>query len=199
MICECFKLHVFFKRFANMSGSESNGASPIIKLVIEKEKFRDDHFDQLVIKTSSKITRRYKLNDSQSTPQLGAPITSQATLAGRDYKGDDDRDRNIAASKQVDVDHRNKLNQPKRPMNAFMVWGQAIRRELHHKFSNVQNALLSKALGRVWKSLDAGEKEPYIRRANIIKANHKRDYPDYRVSTVFSRVDLRLVDLQLEN
>lgn len=45
----------------------------------------------------------------------------------------------------------NRLNRPKRPMNAFMVWGQAIRRELHHRFSNVQNASLSKALGRVWR------------------------------------------------
>lgn len=71
-------------------------------------------------------------------------------------------------------------SQPKRPMNAFMVWGQAVRRELHHRFSNVQNALLSKALGRVWRSLDAVEKEPYIRKANVIKAAHKRDYPNYR-------------------
>lgn len=77
-------------------------------------------------------------------------------------------------------DNSSVCNQPKRPMNAFMVWGQAVRRELHHRFSNVQNALLSKALGRVWRSLDPAEKEPYIRKANIIKAAHKRDYPNYR-------------------
>lgn len=37
---------------------------------------------------------------------------------------------------------------------------------------------------RTHRSLDHEEKEPYVRRANLIKAVHKRDYPNYRVSSL---------------
>lgn len=39
----------------------------------------------------------------------------------------------------------------KRPMNAFMVWAQAARKNLTTNLSVVNNAQLSKTLGKLWK------------------------------------------------
>ena len=39
----------------------------------------------------------------------------------------------------------------KRPMNAFMVWAQAARKSLTTNLSVVNNAQLSKTLGKLWK------------------------------------------------
>lgn len=142
------------------------------KSIISKDKFRDEYFDHLVEETSKRISSLSgrdsdwdpnTINDGESSS--GSQEAAQARAASPD------------SSLEVQF---NRLNQPKRPMNAFMVWGQAIRRELHQKFSNVQNAMLSKALGRVWKTLEAKEKEPYVAKANKIKANHKLAYPNYR-------------------
>lgn len=146
----------------------SNGSQNSNKSIIAKDKLCDQDFDKLVLDTSQRVTRR-DLDSAQKTgSQQSQQASSESSLTV-----------SINETKPIINDY-NRLNQPKRPMNAFMVWGQAIRRELHLKFSNVQNALLSKALGRVWKSLNAADKEPYVRKANLIKADHKRDYPNYR-------------------
>jgi hypothetical protein len=39
----------------------------------------------------------------------------------------------------------------KRPMNAFMVWAQTARKTLTNNLSIVNNAHLSKTLGKLWK------------------------------------------------
>lgn len=106
------------------------------KSTITKDKLGEADFDQLVIDTSNKVTRqRSNLLDQTDEPAGIINEQHQQSTICVDDKTNDSRN----------------LSQPKRPMNAFMVWGQAIRRELHHQFSNVQNALLSKALGRVWR------------------------------------------------
>lgn len=113
-------------------GKSSNDPN---KLTIDKNKLCDEDFDKLVIETSLRISARGFGDDF-----FGASISSSKNSPIADCH---------SFSRLSET--FNRLNQPKRPMNAFMVWGQAIRRELHNRFSNVQNALLSKALGRVWR------------------------------------------------
>ncbi|CAF0931833.1 unnamed protein product [Rotaria sordida] len=68
----------------------------------------------------------------------------------------------------------------KRPMNAFMVWAQAARKNLAENLSVVNNAQLSKKLGQLWKSLPQEKRQPFIEEAERIREQHKRDYPEYR-------------------
>jgi len=39
----------------------------------------------------------------------------------------------------------------KRPMNAFMVWAQAARRNLSQQHPQLHNAELSRTLGKLWR------------------------------------------------
>lgn len=107
------------------------------KSTISKNELCDENFDKLVIDTSHKVTQKSLLKSKEQNSR--ARIESQL------------QQQHLHSSNGSGNELGNSSAQPKRPMNAFMVWGQAIRRELHDKFSNVQNAMLSKALGRVWR------------------------------------------------
>ena len=122
------------------------------KETIPRDKLTDEHFQALVVETSRIVCEWSGWDAVEESNKL-------CNL-------------NLASN--------SRLVQPKRPMNAFMVWSQAIRRKLHQRFSNVQNALLSKALGKVWRTIDQVLKEPFVKRANSIKAQHKLQYPNYR-------------------
>ena len=87
-------------------------------------------------------------------------------------------------------------------MNAFMVWAQAARKNLTSNLSVVNNAQLSKTLGKLWKyvlindyemvkihpyasyvylrSLPAEQRQPFVDEAERIREQHKKDYPEYR-------------------
>lgn len=94
-----------------------------------KDKLLDEDLDKLVIEVSRQVSQATNETDNDNPGE-------QALLSNNTNRLQHDRSTS---------------SQPKRPMNAFMVWGQAIRRHLHHRFSNVQNASLSKALGRIWR------------------------------------------------
>ncbi|KPJ07231.1 Transcription factor SOX-9 [Papilio machaon] len=68
----------------------------------------------------------------------------------------------------------------KRPMNAFMVFAQAMRRRLSEQRPSLHNAELSKSLGSMWKSLSEEQKLPFVKEAEKLRTQHKKEYPDYK-------------------
>ena len=76
--------------------------------------------------------------------------------------------------------HSKTKNAVKRPMNPFMLYAQAARKKLSNLYPDLSYAKLSKTLGRIWKSLDQVEKQPFIDEAERLRQKHKIDYPDYK-------------------
>ncbi|CAH2042735.1 unnamed protein product, partial [Iphiclides podalirius] len=80
----------------------------------------------------------------------------------------------------VDKTKKNNPNHIKRPMNAFMVWSQIERRKICEQTPDMHNAEISKNLGRVWKTLNDEERQPFIDEAERLRQLHMREYPDYK-------------------
>ncbi|XP_046855850.1 transcription factor SOX-9-like isoform X2 [Xenia sp. Carnegie-2017] len=78
---------------------------------------------------------------------------------------------------------RRKINDKshvRRPMNAFMIYAQAARRKVAQQYPNLSYAQLSKTLGKLWRSLNTKEKQPFIEEAERLRKKHKADHPDYK-------------------
>lgn len=86
---------------------------------------------------------------------------------------------NTATSRDEHASERQREH-VKRPMNAFMVYARAARKELALQYPNLSYRKLSKILGQLWKMLDEKEKQPFIEEAERLRRKHRSEHPDYK-------------------
>jgi hypothetical protein len=75
---------------------------------------------------------------------------------------------------------KEKKDHIKRPMNAFMVWAQLERRKMTMEFPDMHNAEISRRLGKLWRILPDGEKQPYVEESERLRVLHMKQHPDYK-------------------
>eukprot|EP00741_Cyanophora_paradoxa_P008206 tig00000025_g7941.t1 len=81
----------------------------------------------------------------------------------------------------------NGKTRPPRPQNAFILFSNDRRPELHKQYAHLANAEVSKILGYEWKNLPPAAKDKYVARAHAIKQKFQQEYPDYQYTRGPSR------------
>ncbi|KAI9478630.1 MAG: hypothetical protein EXX96DRAFT_595847 [Benjaminiella poitrasii] len=74
---------------------------------------------------------------------------------------------------------KSKEDQPKRPTNAFILYNNDLRKKVKTLFPNFSNSDISKLLGAMWKAVDGGIRDEYVKQAVQCRQMHKKMYPDF--------------------
>jgi hypothetical protein len=69
-----------------------------------------------------------------------------------------------------------------RPPNCFMLWSCEMRNKMAKSHPHVNNADVSKLLGHMWMSMSSECKLEYRIKANTIKYEHAKLFPNYKYS-----------------
>lgn len=75
--------------------------------------------------------------------------------------------------------HTLKIEEPKRPSNAFILYNNALRKKVKSLFPCYSNSDVSKIVGGMWKSVGNSEKNKYIKQAIECRKLHKERYPNF--------------------
>ncbi|XP_042209072.1 uncharacterized protein LOC121857198 isoform X2 [Homarus americanus] len=67
----------------------------------------------------------------------------------------------------------------KRPMNQYLLFHREMRGEMRAKYPDESNRKIAARLGYLWKNLPSSEKAMWQARAQFVKEEHKRLYPEY--------------------
>ncbi|KAL9650720.1 hypothetical protein ABK040_001774 [Willaertia magna] len=68
---------------------------------------------------------------------------------------------------------------PKRPLSAYQIFQKEKRPEVKEQNKNMDAKEIMKELARLWKELDEDEKKPFQEKAELAKAQHKKDVEEY--------------------
>ncbi|KAK3753184.1 hypothetical protein RRG08_024458 [Elysia crispata] len=69
---------------------------------------------------------------------------------------------------------------PKRPMNAFMIWSKQCRSLISQICPQLHNATISKKLGVWWRKFSNEEKDVFEREKVVLTAFHAFEFPEYK-------------------
>ncbi|GFN95086.1 transcription factor sox-6 [Plakobranchus ocellatus] len=69
---------------------------------------------------------------------------------------------------------------PKRPMNAFMIWSKQCRSLISQICPQLHNATISKKLGVWWRKFSNEEKDVFEREKAVLTAFHAYEFPEYK-------------------
>jgi hypothetical protein len=67
-----------------------------------------------------------------------------------------------------------------RPKNKFILFSNDVRAKLQQEYPNEPNKLISKRIGKLWKSLDSGKQNEYANLAQLEANKHDEEHPNYK-------------------
>jgi hypothetical protein len=91
----------------------------------------------------------------------------------------------MATNRDFASPSKNSRNKIRRPINAFLLYGNEIRPQLKRDNPGVKHLDISKILGNMWRELSQEIKNEYMERARIIRENHKTQNPGMKWSEKF--------------
>merc|ERR1719219_2454395 len=78
-------------------------------------------------------------------------------------------------------------NAPKRPLSAYMLWAAATRDEVVEDNPEFSNTDVARFLGKMWKDVGEGEKEPFVQKAEKLKAKYESAKAKYIKSSGYKK------------